>query len=520
MRMRPIARTARYAGLLAATLASGTATAAPALRGILSVVWADPRHPERLASGQALQRFELALPDGTTRSLRLTPALAAQAVTLAGQTVEVSIPGAMPEAAPTPLAATALRAVAGLPDRAASTTPGTPVTRRVLYILLKYAGTTQEPHAPKFFDALTNPLKASSGSNIPATLNQFFGDTSWNQLQWQADVLGSEGLNTSRHWLTLPKAKSGYANCGWSSSCANLTAIRTDALALVAAQGISITGYSNINFVLNDDLDCCAWGGGFSTGGKSYGATWEPPWGQETGTYAHEYGHSIGLPHSGWVYYAYDSPWDIMSDRSSSKDLLCGSYASTNDGGASSNLFCSEPGDGYIGAHKDFLGWIPAANEVTISAAGTTTVKLEALSLPLGTAAKLIKICLPGEACTGGTAHYLTVETRVPSAYVPTKYDNAVPAKGVIIHDVRRNRAAIGGTCFFNNQSGWAVPIDATPGDYDSTACNGGGRPYPFGLANAQFTTGMTYTNATAGVTVKVGRFSRNAFTVTVTRAN
>lgn len=511
--------TLRLAALVGATLAAGQAAAAPALRGILSVTWADPRYPSRVQPGQAMQRFELDMADGTTRALSVPPALAAEAVALAGRSVEVSVAALDAAGAQGALAATAIRGVGAAPARATSaTTPGTPVTRRALYILLKYADKTQQPHSPRFFDLLTNPMRGNTTLGIPATLNQFFVDTSWNQLQWQADVLGAEGINVSRRWLTLPKKKTDYANCGWSSSCANITAIRTDALALVAAMGISITPYNNINFVLNDDLDCCAWGGSFSTGGKSYGATWEPPWGQETGTYAHEYGHSIGLPHSGWVYYAYDSPWDIMSDRSSSQDLNCGSYFSTNDGG-NSTLFCSEPGDGYIAPHKDALGWIPAANEVVINAAGTTTVTLESLSLPLGTAAKMIKICLPGEACTGSTAHYLTVETRVPTTYVPSKYDNAVPAKGVIIHDVRRNRTAIGGKCYFNSQSGWAVPVDATPGDYDSNACTPTGT-YPSALANAQFTTGMTYTNAAAGVTVSVGRFARNAYSVTVTRAN
>ena len=76
---------------------------------------------------------------------------------------------------------------------------------------------------------------------------------------------------------------------------------------------------------------------------------------------------------------------------------------------------------------------------------------------------------------------------------------------GVIIHDFQRNRGAIGGSCFFNSQSGWALPVDATPGDYDSVACNSGGRFSPnYGLLNAQWLPGQTYSNSTYSFGVQV----------------
>src|SRR5438128_2732399 len=75
--------------------------------------------------------------------------------------------------------------------------------------------------------------------------------------------------------------------------------------------------------------------------------------------------------------------------------VACGSYNSINSGSAST-VYCSEPGDGYIAPHKDYLGWIPPANDVIGSASGMT-VTLEADSLPLGTAAKMIKVCLAGK---------------------------------------------------------------------------------------------------------------------------
>ena len=282
--------------------------------------------------------------------------------------------------------------------------------------------------------------------------------------------------------MTLPFNKAHYANCGWDKSCANLGALSNDAFALAVGAGIDLSVYDNINFVLNNDLDCCAWGGGTSFNGKSYGATWEPPWGQEAGTYSHEFGHSIGLPHSGWTYYAYDSPWDIMSMRTASQSVKCATYFSDNDN-ANRNVNCTEPGDGYIAAHKDYLGWTPAANVAVIDTTpGTTKVTLEANALPLGGKTKLIKICLAGEACSGGSAHFVSVEARIEGKV----YENGLTGDGVIIQDFKINRSSIGGKCYFNSQSGFSVPIDATPGDYDSTNCNSGGRTWPnYALGNA-----------------------------------
>jgi hypothetical protein len=288
-------------------------------------------------------------------------------------------------------------------------------------------------------------------------------------------------------------------------------------MALGRAEGISFAAYDNINFVLSNDLDCCAWGGSYFSAieGKSFGATWEPPWGQETGTYAHEMGHSLGLPHSGWVYYAYDSPWDIMSGRTSALSTACGTYASVNNGGATSTLTCTEPGDGYIAAHKDYLGWVPAANQVIASPG--VIVTLEASSLPLSSAIKMIKICITGYPCSGGSARYFTVEARVRGLGPTSQYDNGTPGEGIIIHAVQFGRPKIGGPCFFNDQSGWAVPVDATPGDYNSANCNAGGLVYPnYALFNAQWTAGTTYTNATYGVAIRVIGRTGSTFTVSV----
>jgi hypothetical protein len=477
------------------------------IEGIVTVVWGDPRH----GIGGAT-RFGIDLPDGRKYKLEARPGQENMVLRHFGKRavargqLKKDLQGA-------PLLAVE-QIEPGVQESAVATAT---TVRRVLYVLLKFRGDTQEPHPPSFFKKLTNPLTAPEGSEAVSTVNGFFSAVSWDQLRFSADVVGQGGLNAT-HWLQLPGTKKDYAPCGWNDACADLNRIKVDGLALAVSAGVDLAVYDNINFVLNNDLDCCAWGGNITYKGKSYGATWEPPWGQEAGTYVHELGHSIGLPHSGWVYYAYDSPWDQMSGGSTAKSLECGNYISANDR-AARKIFCTEPGGGYITAHKDHLGWIPPANVAVIDRAVTRTIAIEANGLPLGTGIKMIKICYPGLACTGANAKYLTVEARISG----TPFDDGLPSDGVIIHNFQQGRGdiGVGDPCFFNSTSGWAVPIDATKGDYrGDPVCSSGGRTWPnFALGNAAFRPGMTYADILRHVSVKVIRKRDLSYVVTVTRS-
>lgn len=472
------------------------------VEGTLIVVWADP-HPELSTSGGT--RYSLALDDGTVRELDVKGHENAALLNF-GRRVSV---GTLSGSDAGAIAVESLSAtLAGNP------TGGSPRTKKVIYLLLKYKDDVDVPHPPSFYTNLNNPDTPPAGEIFPSTINAFFKKTSWGQFSWIGDVGGQGGLGAPGGWLTLSHPKSYYAPCGWEGPCADLATITNEGMALGRAEGIDFSVYDNVNFVISNDLDCCAHGGGFYSAveGKFYGATWEPPWGQEAHIYSHEMGHSLGLPHSGWVYYAYDNPWDVMSRRSLASNVLCGSYPSANNGGAPRELYCAEPGNGYIAPHKDYLGWIPAANSVVTTTSASTTVTLEGLALPLGTAAKILTICIDGVPCTGASAHYFTAEARVRDLGSDSQFDNGIVGEGVIIHEVRRDQSPIGGYCFFNDQSGFAFPVDSTPGDYDSFSCSFSGFLYPnYALFNAQWNPGQTYTN---GFSLSV--LSRNGSTFVV----
>jgi hypothetical protein len=505
------------------------AQAAPALHvtGTMNVVWGDPK-PGAGAGGaiytvEGLDRANL--PPQFAGKARLSLRMNGKenvAAYYLGKRVSISgnIAANLPEAVPAADVDVVTIGLAQTPNLRPQVEASVSGTKKVIFLLAKFSDDTAVPHTPTFYTDLANPATPPVGEPFSTTINGFFSKTSYNKFSWSADVGGVGGVGASGGWLTLPHPKSFYAPCGWGGSCAagNLAALGDDATALGRAQGIVFTNYDNVNFVLSNDLDCCSWGGGYysSVDNKTYGATWEPPWGQETSTYSHEMGHSIGLPHSGWVYSAYDSPWDTMSNRTAASSTICGTYVSVNDN-RTDNIGCYEPGDGYIAAHLEYLGWIAPANETVVNPGTSATVTLEAVSLALGANMKMIKICLPALPCSGSTAHYMTVEARVNDQASSSQYDNAIPGNGIIIHDVLLNRAAISGTCFFNNQSGWAVPIDSTPGDYDSVNCNTGVRTYPnYALFNAQYTAGQTYTNSTYGVSVTVGAKSGSTWSISV----
>lgn len=370
-------------------------------------------------------------------------------------------------------------------------------TRKIILLLVKYLGDAQEPHVPSWYAGIINP---STGN----TVNSFYLANSWGQFGWTSDATS---------WMNLPGSKTTYAHCDWSIACADLTTLFNDAVAAGTANGVVFANYDNIAIVTNNDLDCCAWGGSMVYGGKVYGTVWLPPWAAEQDTFNHELGHSIGLPHSGWVYYAYDSPWDVMSKGGggglAGSATPCGSYTSANSGGATSTIYCYVSQD-IIAPYKDLAGWVDSAHLLTLtSGTSATGVAVDTSAAPLSAARKMVKICITGYDCTSGgaTARYYTAEVRTHYTASPG-FDYYLQNEGVIFHFYQGDRPAVSGPCFFNSQSGRAYPIDnfnivPAPHYIGSPTCSEVVSGQRRGLYYANWNEGQTFDSG-AGFTVEV----------------
>lgn len=509
--------------------ATGAATGSVTHQGVLAATWADPN--PRWPGQPGARLWQLHRRQGPPLRLHQSAALDLQPYL--GQRVQVTV--AAPVATAGALGATVASPKQGVQDQglqvldvkvldvptqssatasaAASSTETRLGTRRLLHVLLRFADDAQVPHPPRFYLDLSNPAQPPAGLASPVTINGFFKAASWGQLDWQADVVGVGGLGAPGGWFTLAHPRSHYVPCD-SGVCADTWGLAQEGLQLARSQGVDLSAYDTVSLVVSNDLDCCAWGGATVFEGRYWAATWMPAWGQEAGAWAHELGHALGLLHSGWVYQAYDHPWDTMSDRLSGHQTACGSYRSAVLQ-ADTTLWCTEPANGYIAPHKEVLGWIPEAQLLRTNTLHSTRVTLQAGSGPLGSGIQMLKICLPLQACDGPLARYMTVEARVRGAENAVLADGGVPASGVLVHHVQRSRAPVSGPCFASDASGWAWPVDGHPGDFDRDVCIGTGSSWAdSGLYNAHMVPGQSYNNRTWGFKLTVVAATADGFEV------
>jgi M6 family metalloprotease-like protein len=290
-------------------------------------------------------------------------------------------------------------------------------------------------------------------------------DHYWRELSYGvANIDGSTVVGP----FVLPNPRSFYHNP--TTGAANLNELANDC-AQAGDATVFYPTYDGVNFVFNQNLDCCAWGGGrtMTLDGtrRLWRTTWMPRWANYMSVFSHEMGHGFGLPHSSGPYGAvYDSRWDPMS-RGETSHLTFGAVAPHT-----------------ISYHKDILGWIPPAVKYSVTPGTSQTIEIERIALSPATPGNYLMAHIP----TTGSQFY-TVEARRFAGY-----DTRLPGEAVVIHHVVPGRSS----------PAWVVDPDNNGNVND---------------AGAMWTPGETFTDATNGITVTVNAMNASSFNVTIVKA-
>lgn len=334
-------------------------------------------------------------------------------------------------------------------------------------ILCKFADVGAEPRNLAYFQGMY--------ANAPAGLDHYWREVSYNNI----DIVGSTAVD----WVDLPGDQTDYIPSPGSGSNANLSQLFTDctnaANPFVDFSNGGTGGFSGINMMFNDNLDCCAWGGGrfASLDGvsKTWRTTWNPPWSfSNSAVIAHEMGHGFGLPHANnWDGDSspYDSPWDVMSAAQSQHSMQDPTYGNL---GQHINMY-----------HKMQLDWIAPARLLQVNDGENVTATIDASAL--ASTSNYFAARLPFV----GSSQYYTVEVRKRIG----NYDGDLPGNVVIIHHVVPGRS----------EPSWAYDAAVPPANFGDNE-------------GTMWRVGETFTDAAEGISVSIDSETTNGFVVTITR--
>jgi M6 family metalloprotease-like protein len=374
------------------------------ITGTLTAVWGDP-HPA--STDAAALRW--ALTDDRGRAVAVD--MSADAVRRAGgiralDRRRVAVRGVLDRqteargrARPV-LRATGLRIV-DEPPTAGSHAPPQLGSRPYVALLCTFADLPAEPRPPSFFETLL-------GDGYP-NMTHYYREASDGRI----DLTGTRVFG----WFTLPRGHDRYFDSETGSAL--LYDVADDCIA-AANPVVDFAAFAGIIIQVNGQFSRTgyglAWGGSrvlaLDGPARVWPFMWMPLWATDQsryGIYAHELGHSLGLPHSAGRY-EYDSAWDVMSRPYLRWDGTFNAWV---------------PG-GTIAFHKDLLGWIEEDRKVTVRGTSEIEVRLDPHTAGSeGDGIRFVRIPIPG------TPDFYTVEARRRSGY-----DQALPGDAVIVHRV------------------------------------------------------------------------------------